>query len=246
MVSCSSRFNPHADWRMLATRLWCVSITPLGRPVVPLEYGSATTCVRGSIATGGGAPPRASSDAKGVAPLRHRLPRRTRIPRARRRRGRLAGLFETGRDRHERARASVLELLAELGRRVGRVDRGDDPAEQRDGVKRDRVLGQVRAVDREDVPLAEAARRQSGRRPWTASTNPRYVSVRPLGPSMNAGLSPRAAACSRRNGVSATSGMTTIRLGRAENHRDILSGRRTFRGPKSSLLTSNWNRTRPL
>ena len=33
-------------WQRFATRLRCVSITPLGSPVVPLENGSATRCVR--------------------------------------------------------------------------------------------------------------------------------------------------------------------------------------------------------
>ena len=31
------RSSTRADWSMFATRLWCVSITPFGRPVVPLE-----------------------------------------------------------------------------------------------------------------------------------------------------------------------------------------------------------------
>ena len=38
----------------MATRFRCVSITPLGAPVVPLEYGSATTSRAGSMATSGG------------------------------------------------------------------------------------------------------------------------------------------------------------------------------------------------
>src|SRR5258705_335569 len=45
--------------------------------------------------------------------------------------------------------------------------------------------------------------------------------VRPLGPSMNAGLSPRSSACSRRNGVNATSGITTGGSGA----RDIIGNR---------------------
>ena len=36
--------------------LRCVSLTPLGSPVVPLEYGSETTSVAGSISTGSGSP----------------------------------------------------------------------------------------------------------------------------------------------------------------------------------------------
>ncbi len=44
-------------WRMFAVRFWCVSITPFGRPVVPLEYGSTARSFSGSIATGSGSPP---------------------------------------------------------------------------------------------------------------------------------------------------------------------------------------------
>ena len=36
------------DWITFATRLVCVSITPLGLPVVPDEYGSTARCVAGS------------------------------------------------------------------------------------------------------------------------------------------------------------------------------------------------------
>src|SRR5438067_180042 len=43
-MSCSPKpsksFMPSNCWRF-ATRLRCVSMTPLGKPVVPLEYGSA-------------------------------------------------------------------------------------------------------------------------------------------------------------------------------------------------------------
>src|ERR671936_194558 len=46
------------DCRMLATRLRWLSITPLGRPVVPLEYGSATRSSGSGLAAGG----------RGVAP----------------------------------------------------------------------------------------------------------------------------------------------------------------------------------
>ena len=56
-------------WQRLATRLRCVSITPFGNPVVPLENGSATRCVAGSTsASGAGVPGAASSSSKGVVP----------------------------------------------------------------------------------------------------------------------------------------------------------------------------------
>ena len=53
-------------WVSCATRLRCVSITPLGSPLVPLEYGSATRSAAGSIATSGIGPSSASSAANGV------------------------------------------------------------------------------------------------------------------------------------------------------------------------------------
>ena len=40
-TSCSVTRDAEMNWWKLMTRLRCVSITPLGRPVVPLEYGSA-------------------------------------------------------------------------------------------------------------------------------------------------------------------------------------------------------------
>ncbi|VXB72337.1 hypothetical protein MICRO8M_50088 [Microbacterium sp. 8M] len=43
-----------------AMRLRCVSMTPLGRPVVPDEYGSTATCVAGSNDTSGAGRPSAS------------------------------------------------------------------------------------------------------------------------------------------------------------------------------------------
>ncbi len=44
MMTSSSRKSPGVMiWAMLATRLRCVSITPFDRPVVPDEYGRATT-----------------------------------------------------------------------------------------------------------------------------------------------------------------------------------------------------------
>src|SRR3954465_11385198 len=48
--ACTSR-----TWHRFATTLRCVSITPFGRPVVPLEYGSATRA-SGPAAAGGPRP----------------------------------------------------------------------------------------------------------------------------------------------------------------------------------------------
>src|SRR5205809_392147 len=56
-----------STWRVTATRLRCVSITPFGRPEVPLEYGSTTRSFRGSMVTAGGSPSLSRSAANGVA-----------------------------------------------------------------------------------------------------------------------------------------------------------------------------------
>ena len=54
----------------------------------------------------------------------------------------------------------------------------------------------------------------------TDRTHSAYVSVRPVGPSMNAGLAPHDSARSRRNGVKATSGM----LSGGSGARKIMTG----------------------
>ena len=59
-------------------------------------------------------------------------------------------------------RARILQLRAELLRRVRRVDRRADTASGGDAKERDRVLGEVGTVDRKHVTLGESARRQSG------------------------------------------------------------------------------------
>ena len=67
--SLSSMCSTGSYWQRFATRLRCVSITPLGSPVVPLENGSATTCVAGSISGwGAGVPGGASRSPNGVVP----------------------------------------------------------------------------------------------------------------------------------------------------------------------------------
>ena len=63
---------------MFATRLRCVSITPLDMPVVPLENGSAARSAAGSTGGAPGSPPLDGSDSSANT-LRGRPPR----PRAR-------------------------------------------------------------------------------------------------------------------------------------------------------------------
>src|SRR2546427_9635318 len=69
MRSCSATWCTQAVWSRLATRLRCVSTTPLGNPVVPLEYGSTARSCAGSTRARGAAAPVSSSAANGVAPV---------------------------------------------------------------------------------------------------------------------------------------------------------------------------------
>ena len=68
-VPCAMSSGQRMNCCALATRLRCVSITPLGKPVVPLEQGSRATSMSGSIAVAAAVASCASSSAQGVAPL---------------------------------------------------------------------------------------------------------------------------------------------------------------------------------
>src|SRR3990167_7350310 len=163
MVSCSvkpSKFCMPRHWQRLATRFSCVSMTPLGRPVVPLEYGSTTTSRRASMATDGGLGGAAGSTADGQAP-HPAPPPNPDPPLATRPAGPPPRLVQEGPDRHQEALPRVLELLDQLVGGVERVDGRVDAAEGRDRVEGHRVLREVRAVDREDVALLEPAAGQA-------------------------------------------------------------------------------------
>jgi hypothetical protein len=75
--------------------------------------------------------------------------------------GRLTRLVEERRHRHEQPRARILQLLGQLVGGVERIGGGGDAAERRDAEEHQAVLGQVRAVEREHVALAEAARSEA-------------------------------------------------------------------------------------
>src|SRR5262249_8502593 len=161
MVSRSpkpSQFCMPWHWQRLATRLRWVSITPLGIPVVPLEYGSATRSSRGSMRTVGGPPPPWRRSAKGVAPSA--VPK-TKISSTALL---LAASFALSRNglTVTRKRARVRELLGELIRGGERIGGGVDAAQPGHGEEDHRVLRHVRAVDREDVALLEAAPGEAG------------------------------------------------------------------------------------
>src|SRR2546426_97257 len=74
MRSCSATWCTQAVWGRLATRLRCVSTTPLGNPVVPLEYGSTARSRAGSTGARGADAPVSSRVANGVAPGAARPP----------------------------------------------------------------------------------------------------------------------------------------------------------------------------
>ena len=109
-------------WRALVTRLAWVSSTPLGRPVVPLEYGRAARSP-GSTATshrrvlvGDQLPERGR--AVGLAEDEHLLD--PRLP------GRRQRLLGERRDGDEQAGAGVGQLVGQLAGREQRVGAGDD------------------------------------------------------------------------------------------------------------------------
>src|SRR5438093_1261989 len=68
MRSSLATWCPATVWTRLATRFRCVSITPLGNPVVPLEYGSTARSRAGSNAGFAAGASLSSSALDGVAP----------------------------------------------------------------------------------------------------------------------------------------------------------------------------------
>ena len=77
--------------------------------------------------------------------------------------GRLVRVVEERRHRDEQLRARVLELVGDLVGRVERIHRRRQAPCRRRAVEGDRVLGNVRHVDAEDVAGPETALRQTRR-----------------------------------------------------------------------------------
>ena len=75
---------------------------------------------------------------------------------------RLLRLGHARRHREEKLRAGIFQLRSQLSRRIERAHRGVHAADERDGMEHDRVLGQVRAVDGDDIPFPQAARGEAG------------------------------------------------------------------------------------
>ena len=141
-------------WQTFATRLWWVSITPLGSPVVPLEYGSATRSLRGIDRDLGRLAGRLQQRGKrrravGLAEDEDLLDARpSRRPSER--------LVQQRPARSQEPRAAVGQLAAPARRRCSSgLTVVVMPPRLRDGVEGDRVLGQVRAIDGEHVALAK-------------------------------------------------------------------------------------------
>ena len=117
---------------------------------------------------------------------------------------------EEGRDREQQLRPGIAELVAELVRGVERVRGRVRRIRPQDAPwKIDRVLGQVRHVDGDDVPLADAPRGERAA-PARSTCRPSSAKLiaRPLGPSISAGLSPSASARASVNVARSTSGIS--------------------------------------
>ena len=151
MVSRGPSFSVARACPTAATRLAWVSMTPLGRPVVPLEYGSSATVRAGSSATAGAGPSALDR------PERHDLAHAGR-------RGDLARRGQARGNGGEDRGLAVHRLGGELalgGHRAGAADRGPGRhgAEGRDG-----PLGRVgRPEDERRRP--DPARAPRGRPP---------------------------------------------------------------------------------
>src|SRR5262249_38508624 len=121
-------------WHRLATMLRCVSITPFGKPVVPLEYGRTTRSVEGAIVTG--------SDRRGRR-LRRRCEQLVERPDTVRPFAEDVDLLDAGRGsrfpgfvderwrRDQQPRARVLQLLGQLPCSAERIRGRDDSPEHR-------------------------------------------------------------------------------------------------------------------
>ena len=159
-VSSSEIGKPAWSWVRFATRLRWVSITPLGRPVVPLEYGSTARSFSASISASGAASGSPSRSANGLGAIG--LAEHVDLVADPGELGGLVRSLEEGRHRQQHPRAGVVELVAELLRRVQRVDRRALAADGGDAVEGDGVLGRVGHVDGEHVAVPEPALGQAG------------------------------------------------------------------------------------
>ena len=193
-----------------ATRFRCVSITPFGSPVVPLEYGSDDEVVR----------------AVDLGLRRRRL--RGEQRRERRRPLRLAededlldaglgggrqGAVEELRDRDQEARVRVAQLERQLVRVGERVDRRVGRAGLRDAVEGDRVLRHVGREDADDLVLPQAALDQARAQRPTRWSSIAYEYERPVEPQTIVVRSPREAASAYTNWANGTSGISTSGYG---------------------------------
>src|SRR3954447_7265324 len=185
-------------WPRFATTLRCVSITPFGRPVVPLEYGSATRSP-GSAASGSGA------SASAVRRWSNAASPSTRTSSAPASRARAANGSATT--------ASLAPALRSWKRISSAVYAGftvvttaPSAATAWNTTAYTGAFG-AHSATTSRRPIPRPARPAASERTWR--TSPPYVSVSPVAPSISAGRSPRASACSSTNAGSVTSGTST-------------------------------------
>ena len=172
-------------------------------------------CVRGSMATAGGSLPESISSTNGVTRSDSPKTKTSRTPASRAACSAFQGTRRYGDDR---PRSRVSELLRELGLGVGRIDCRDDTAKQRYGMKCDRILGQVRAVDREDVAFAETPGREARRRSADAVGPAGIGQGASGGPVDKSGLLASPGRAFEEQRRQRDVGDFSIRFGGAENH----------------------------
>src|SRR3954451_23892706 len=197
-VSSSPSAWTARTWHRLATTLRCVSITPFGRPVVPLEYGSATRSP-GSAASGSGAFACAvRSSSKAASPS-------TRTSSAPASRARAANGSATTASRAPALRSwKPISSAVYAGLTV--VTTAPSAATAWKTTAYTGAFG-AHSATTSPRPIPRSASPAASDRTW--ARRPAYVSVAPVAPSISAGRSPRASACSSTNAGSVTSGTST-------------------------------------
>ena len=191
-------------WTMLATRLRWVSITPFDSPVVPDEYGSTTTSSRSTgTCSASGSPKSDDSEATPVGLADHEQLLHRRVLH------RLGGDLEEHRDGDQPRGPGVDELMVHLARGVGRVDRRDHAAGQRDGVEHHAVLGAVRRHDRQHLALGQPGGQEAAGEATDGVVELGVGHRAPRRTVDEGGAIASRLASARTNGVRGTSGMVT-------------------------------------
>ena len=203
MRSCSATWCTQAVWSRLATRLRCVSTTPLGNPVVPLEYGSTARSCAGSTRARGAAAPVSSSAANGVAPVAFPRTKISSIPTCRA--AGAARSMNAGTVTRNRARASRSWYAASCTVQT-ELTVVTTPAAASVPWKARANSGQLGTNRPSTSPFSNPRLARPAATRSTPAPSCAYVSVRPLGPSISAGLPPSCAALASTKRCNAMSG----------------------------------------